>query len=352
MSPERWSQVKAICDAALEKPRSEQREFLDSACRGDADERVEVERLLKEQDAADFISPAAAWSAAHLDGFPPGAVIDHYRIESRIGRGGMGTVYKAHDTHLYRPVALKVIAPEHLLDPESKHRLIREARAAAALNHPNIVTVYDIGANDGIDYIIMEYVEGRSLDTLIGRKGLKLGDALEYAVQIADALAKAHSAGIIHRDLKPANVIVSDDGRAKVLDFGLAKLTKGAAAREESTRADYQSTEVDLQAGTAGYMSPEQVDGKKADARGDIFSFGTMLYEMLSGRRAFKRNTPVSTMAAILYAEPTPLGRNTPRDLEKVVRRCMRKAPARRFQAIADVKIALEYCRRHIQDRA
>lgn len=272
-----------------------------------------------------------------------GREFSHYRIIEKLGQGGMGVVYKARDTHLDRFVAIKVLPPEAVADPEGKRRFVQEAKAASALNHPNIVTVHDIDQSDGIDFIAMEYIEGQTLDALIGRKGLKLSEALKCAVQIADALAKAHAAGIIHRDLKPRNVMVTSDGRAKVLDFGLAKLTEVAAASpEEETRTAQQSTLTGMIIGTAGYMSPEQAEGRKVDARSDIFSFGSLLYEMLTGRQAFRGENRALTLAAVLRSEPQPLGPKAPHDLEKVVERCLRKDPDRRFQTMADLKVALE----------
>ena len=272
-----------------------------------------------------------------------GRTISHYEITAKLGAGGMGVVYKARDSHLKRFVALKVLPPEKVADPERKQRFVREARAASALNHPNIVTVYDIDQSDGVDFIAMEHVEGKTLDELIGRKGLKLSEALKYAIQIADALAKAHAAGIVHRDLKPGNVMVTPDGRVKVLDFGLAKLTETASAGpEDSTLTAAQSTELGLVVGTASYMSPEQAEGKMVDARSDIFSFGSVLYEMLTGRRAFRRDSAALTLAAILHLEPPGLPEGTPSELERIVAHCLRKDPARRFQHMADVKVELE----------
>ena len=272
-----------------------------------------------------------------------GRTISHYEITAKLGQGGMGVVYKARDSHLKRFVALKVLPPEKVADPERKHRFVQEARAASALNHPNIVTVHDIDQSDGVDFIAMEYVEGKTLDELIGRNGLKLNEALNYAIQIADALAKAHAAGIVHRDLKPGNVMVTAEGRVKVLDFGLAKLTETApVGPEDSTLTEKPSTELGVIVGTASYMSPEQAEGKKVDARSDIFSFGSLLYEMLTGRRAFRGESPVLTLAAILHLEPPPLPAGMPQELERVVVRCLRKDPARRFQHIDEVKIALE----------
>ena len=272
-----------------------------------------------------------------------GRTISHYEITEKLGEGGMGVVYKARDSRLKRFVALKVLPPEKVTEPERKKRFVQEARAASALNHPNIVTVYDIDQSDGIDFIAMEHVEGKTLDGLIGRKGLKLSEALKYAVQIADALAKAHAAGIVHRDLKPGNVMVAAEGRVKVLDFGLAKLTETTpVGPEDSTLTETPPTELGLIVGTASYMSPEQAEGKKVDARSDIFSFGSLLYEMLTGRRAFRRDSPALTLAAILHLEPPPLPAGIPQELERVIARCLRKDSAHRFQHMDDLKVALE----------
>ena len=271
-----------------------------------------------------------------------GRTISHYQIVEKLGEGGMGVVYKARDSHLDRFVAIKVLPPEKVTDPDRKQRFVQEAKTASALNHPNIVHVYDIDQQDGTHYIAMEYVEGKTLDEMIGRKGLKLNEALKYAIPIADALAKAHAAGIVHRDLKPGNVMVTGDGRVKVLDFGLAKLTEVQVRPEDSTRTMQPSTELGMIVGTASYMSPEQAGGKKVDARSDIFSFGSLLYEMLTGRRAFRRDTSALTLAAILHMEPQPLEPAVPRDLDKVVMHCLRKDPARRYQHMDDVKVALE----------
>ena len=272
-----------------------------------------------------------------------GRTVSHYEITEKLGEGGMGVVYKARDSRLKRFVALKVLPPEKVADAERRQRFVQEAQSASALNHPNIVTVYDIGQSDGVDFIAMEYVEGTTLDELIGRKGLKLNEALRCAIQIADALVKAHAAGIVHRDLKPGNVMMTPDGRVKVLDFGLAKLTETAlVGPEDPTVTARQSTEVGVVVGTAAYMSPEQAEGKKVDARSDIFSFGSVFYEMLTGRRAFRRDTPALTLAAILHLEPAPLPEGTPGELERIVSRCLRKDPARRFQTMADLRVTLE----------
>ena len=225
---------------------------------------------------------------------------------------------------------------------------MQEAKAASALNHPNIVHIYDIAEADGIQFIAMEYVPGKTLDQLIGRKGLRLNEALKYAVQIADALAKAHSAGIVHRDLKPSNIMVTSDGLVKVLDFGLAKLTErtsGEFGETATMREDEKpDTEEGTIVGTVAYMSPEQAEGKPVDARSDLFSFGSLLYEMVTGQRAFHGDSKLSTLSAILKEDPKPISAlvaDAPHDLEKIITRCLRKDPARRFQHTADLQIAL-----------
>jgi serine/threonine protein kinase len=283
-----------------------------------------------------------------------GQTIGHYRILEQLGAGGMGVVYKALDAHLDRFVAIKVLPPEKVADAERKRRFVHEAKAASALNHPNIITIYDIASENGTDFIAMEYVPGKALNQLITRKGLPLGEALKYAVQIADALAAAHAAGIIHRDLKPGNVMVLGTperaGFVKVLDFGLAKLSDKVESTEreftETIRQDNAPvTDEGTIVGTVSYMSPEQAEGKRVDARSDIFSFGTLLYEMVTGQRAFQGDSKLSTLSAILREEPKPAGQvveGLPRELERTIARCLRKSPERRFQAMPDLKVALE----------
>jgi serine/threonine protein kinase/dipeptidyl aminopeptidase/acylaminoacyl peptidase len=274
--------------------------------------------------------------------------VSHYDILEKLGEGGMGIVWKARDTRLDRLVAIKFLPPEKIADPDRKRRFMQEARAASALNHPHIIAVHDIDQADGADFIVMEYVSGKTLEQLIPSKGMKTGDAVRYAIQIADALAAAHNAGIVHRDLKPANVMVSDAGRVKVLDFGLAKLQDGTSAGDdENTRTLAQAvkTEEGVIAGSACYMSPEQAEGRKVDARSDIFSFGSVLYEMLSGRRAFRGDSRVATLAAVLRAEPEPLEKladSAPRELVRLVQRCLRKDPEDRAQSMADLRNALK----------
>jgi serine/threonine protein kinase len=234
-----------------------------------------------------------------------GQTLDRYRIESKVGEGGRGVVYKARDTHLNRVVAIKVLAHDKVADPERKQRFVQEAKAASALNHPNIVTVHDVRSDSGVDFIVMEYAEGRTLDQIIPAKGLGTGPSLRYGVQIADALASAHEAGIVHRDLKPSNVIVSNGDRVKILDFGLAKLVDPSERVAEAATRTSPVTEVGMVVGTAADMSPEQAEGRKVDSRSDIFSFG-VLYEMVTGRRPFTGDSNLSVLAKILNEDPAP----------------------------------------------
>jgi serine/threonine protein kinase len=272
--------------------------------------------------------------------------ISHYSILEKLGEGGMGVVYRARDTHLDRFVAIKVLSAEKVADPERKQRFVQEAKAASSLNHPNIITIYDIGQAEGVDFISMEYVSGKTLDRLIPRHGMRLKEALKCAVQIADALARAHSAGIVHRDLKPGNIMVNEHGLVKVLDFGLAKLTEFTPAGEdESTRTMRPTTEEGKIVGTVAYMSPEQAEGKKVDARSDIFSFGSLLYEMVTGGQAFHGDTKASTLAAILKDNPRPATQvvdGLPREVDRLISRCLQKELNRRCQHMDDVKIVLQ----------
>lgn len=279
--------------------------------------------------------------------------ISHYEILEPIGEGGMGLVYRAIDTRLGRPVAVKLLRSDVVMSEERRKRFVHEARAASALNHPHIITIYDIGRDGDADFMAMEYVAGPSLAQLLGRGRLSAGDGVRYAIQIADALAAAHAAGILHRDLKPANIMVTGRGLIKVLDFGLAKLTESidhdSMVQPATTDTEHGGTSLRTAEGTilgtAAYMSPEQAEGKPADARSDIFSFGAVLYEMFTGRRAFRGDTGLSTLAAVLSENPEPARRlvpGLPGDLEKMIARCLRKNPARRWQSMADLKVALE----------
>ena len=281
-----------------------------------------------------------------------GRAIAHYQILEKLGEGGMGVVYKARDTHLVRFVAIKVLPSGNVRDLHSRRRFFQEARAASALNHPGIVTIHDISSEGDRDFIVMEYVSGLPLDRLIPRRGLPLGEALKYASQIADALAAAHAAGIVHRDLKPANIIVDEHGMVKVLDFGLAKLAGPSDSELASTMSAPALTAEGTIVGTVAYMSPEQAEGKPIDARSDVFSFGAVLYEMVTGRRAFRGDTNISTLAAVINRNPEPAGADVPRNLERIIIRCLRKDRDRRFHHMIDLKVALDDLREEFDSGA
>jgi eukaryotic-like serine/threonine-protein kinase len=276
-----------------------------------------------------------------------GSRLGPYEILAPIGAGGMGEVYRARDPRLGPEVAIKVLPADRLEDQGRRQRFLREARAAATLTHPHIVIVYEVEAADGIDFLVMELVKGRSLDAMIPRGGLRLGETLRIAIAVADALAAAHSHGIIHRDLKPANVMIGADGAVKVLDFGLAKLLHEDDEPSDpsaSTHLVEHLTEAGQRMGTLAYMAPEQASGEAVDARADIFSFGAMLYEMATGQRAFAGKTPAETLSAVMQQQPTPpstLIPSLPHDLERTILRCLRKDPAKRFQAMADLRVDL-----------
>jgi eukaryotic-like serine/threonine-protein kinase len=279
-----------------------------------------------------------------------GVRLGPYEIKALLGAGGMGEVYRGRDTRLGRDVALKVIAPQRVADPAARRRFELEARAASALNHPAIVTVYDVGETDGVSWIAMEWVEGRTLRQELDGSALPLRVALSIARQVADGLAAAHAKGIVHRDLKPANVMLAEDGRAKILDFGLARQTQGEALQGEASRletlaAPQDATREGTILGTVGYMSPEQAAGRAADFRSDQFSFGLVVYEMLAGRRAFSRPTPVETLSAIIRDEPVPLRelrQDVPQPVERAIATCLAKRPQDRFASTRDLAAALD----------
>ncbi len=270
-----------------------------------------------------------------------GQTLGHYRILEKIGQGGMGVVYKSLDTLLDRYVAIKILPPERTADPERQARFMKEARTASALNHPNIVTMHDLSSDSGHDFIVMEYIAGKSLDHLIPVRGMPLNEALKIAVQTADALARAHSAGILHRDLKPANIMVEENSRVKVVDFGLAKLMEPADPEDQPTLGGTAGTAEGAVVGTAAYMSPEQAEGKKLDARSDIFSFGSVLYEMVCGQKAFPGSSAISTLSSVVGKEPDPLPGHIPPEVSKAILRCLRKDPERRWQSMSDLRVTL-----------
>jgi len=333
MTPERWKQVEELYHRACQSGS-------EALAGVDPDLRAEVERLLAQDSAGKILdSPAAEL----LDQSTPGSglrveltgqVISHYRVIDKLGAGGMGVVYKAEDIRLHRFVALKFLPDDFARDPTRRRRFEQEARVVAALNHPNIVAVYDVGEN----FLVSELVDGQTL-----RRAGKLSQrqAIDFAVQIAEGLAAAHAAGITHRDLKPENIMVTRDGRAKILDFGLAKMTQLQAQDSPPSQVPTETQEGMIM-GTIGYMSPEQVQGRPADPRSDIFSFGLVLYEMLAHRRAFSGGSSVEIMNAILKADPNELPASIDPGLRRIVEHCLEKSADRRFQSARDLAFALQ----------
>jgi serine/threonine protein kinase len=275
-----------------------------------------------------------------------GETVSHYRIVGKVGAGGMGEVYRAHDPRLNRDVAIKIL-PEALSErPDRLVRFEREARAAGALNHPNIMAVYDVGNHDGLPYIVTELHEGENLRERIDGGDLTVRKAVRLAAQVADGLAAAHGRGIVHRDLKPENVFVTQDGHVKILDFGLAKLIDRTppTGRTADVETAEMVTEAGTVVGTVSYMAPEQLQGRPTDHRSDIFSFGVLLFEMLSGRRPFRGDSKAQIVASILRDEPSHLtdpGRPVPPVVERIVRQCLQKRPEDRFESAHDLAIAL-----------
>ena len=349
MSGDHWRRVEELFHRAADLSPAERASFLTHECAGDEKLRGDVESLLAHDAASGEIIQTAVGRAA--DQLPEpgdggeqflGRHVGGYVITELIGKGGMGMVFKALDTRLNRPVAIKVLPPDCFADAERKRRFLHEAKSASALNHPNIVTIHGIVEEQGIDFIIMEYVSGKTLDQVTPRKGMPLRRALKYSLEIADGLSAAHASGIVHRDIKPSNVMVTSQDRVKILDFGLAKLTEPAGSEGPTLSLETEPGKV---IGTAAYMSPEQAEGKPADARSDIFSFGVLLYELVTGRRPFQGETPMRIISAVITQEPAPVRsivEEVPREIEKIVSRCLRKDPARRIQNMLDVRLALE----------
>lgn len=363
MNPERWQEIERLYNSALAVESGQRESFLKHACAGDESLQREVEQLLASESRIErFIESPALEVAAKIlakDRTKSNAAnlvdqtLTHYHMVEKIGVGGMGDVYRARDDRLGRDVAVKVLPAEFVTDPERKKRFIQEAKAASALNHPNIITVHEIANDHDLDFIVMEYVAGQTLDQSIGRNGLRLPVWLNYASQIAEALAAAHAAGIVHRDLKPGNVMITPSGLVKLLDFGLAKLTESARGSLVPSESQNPDSEEGWIFGTVAYMSPEQAEGKAVDARSDVFGFGSLLYEMLTGQRAFHGDSKLSTLSAILHREPKPICEilAVPPEVEHLVRRCLRKDPAQRWQHMSDLKVALDDIREQSESK-
>ena len=321
--PERWQDVKQILYAALEIAPAERSAFLDEKCNGDQDLRTEIESLITAhaRAAEHFESPAVEMMASAISDESSnelaGKTLGHYVVIQKLGAGGMGEVYLAEDTLLGRKVALKILPSYFTRDEERVRRFQQEARSASALNHPGILTIYEIKQIDSIHFIATEFIEGETLRERIGRGPLKIADALDVALQVASALAAAHEAGIVHRDIKPENIMLRADRIAKVLDFGLAKLTERPAV--ESEASTMVNTGEGIVMGTVQYMSPEQARGLKVDSRTDIWSFGCVIYEMVTGRAPFTGRTSSDVIVSILEKEAPLLARyadDVPAELE------------------------------------
>lgn len=353
MTPERYQQITRLHQAALELTPNQRAAFLAQACAEDDELRREVESLLEhDAESEGFLAAPALTVAAQLlareqRAKAAGERISHYQVVSLLGAGGMGEVYLAEDTRLHRKVAIKLLPAVYTRDAERLQRFKQEALTASALNHPNLLTVHDIGESDGWQYIVTEYVEGQTLRQLLQAGPLPLTQAIDTAAQIADALAAAHKAGIIHRDLKPENIMRRPDGYVKVLDFGLAKLTERpteTGADGHSARHSPKLTEPGKVMGTISYMSPEQALGQSVDARSDLFSLGVVLYEMLTGEQAFSGPTDASIYDAILHQTPKPLRELAPQlpaELEWMLNRLLEKEVELRYQSAADLRAAL-----------
>ncbi len=348
MKAERWRKVNDLFQSAAERAPEDRAAFLDEACHGDEGLCREVESLLASYERAENFIESPAFEIApelltnDMAGALVGELIGHYRIESLIGVGGMGEVYLARDERLGRKVALKLLPTRLIADETQLSRFKTEARSASALNHPNILTVYEIGAEGNRQFIAMEFIEGMTLRASLTRGRMNVHSTLEIAVQVASALAAAHETGVVHRDIKPENIMLRPDGYAKVLDFGIAKLTEQRPASDHyelGTTAVLQ-TRPGLVLGTAHYMSPEQTRGQKVDARSDIWSLGVVLYEMIGGIPPFRGETPSDCIASILRTEPPPLSgllSDVPLKLESILQKALRKNRDQRYQTIKEM---------------
>jgi eukaryotic-like serine/threonine-protein kinase len=338
MNDQRLREVDELFQAALELPPEQRRAFLNETCPTDTELRTEVESLLSaHEEAKDFIEDSPSDVAASLLAESRPKQVGPYKIERILGAGGMGEVYLAEDTRLNRKVAIKFLTPARELNEQGHRRFLREARAAAKLDHPNVCAIYEIN-EVGVPFIVMPYIEGETLDSRMKRQRLELSEALSIAIQVADALAEAHAQRVVHRDIKPANIIITPRGQAKVMDFGLAKISANEVGTSEAPSITL--TTPGLIMGTLPYMSPEQVRGEELDERSDVFSFGVVLYEMLTGNQPFECESGAATAAAILTREPPSITHflpDSPVELQQIVQTCLKKDVEGRYQTMSDV---------------
>ena len=341
MTPERWRQVTELFHAARALDVSERPAYLRQA---DGDEEVlaEVRAMLAAYEKGAPDVPAVAPSPDPID-VEPGSAIGPYEVREMIGAGGMGRVYRARDSRLDRDVALKVLPSHYAADADRLRRFEQEARASGALTHPNLVTVFDVGTDNGRPYLVTELLDGETLRDRLRRGALPLARAADIGAALARGVAAAHARGIVHRDLKPENVMITRDGRVKILDFGVAKLRSDADVRSRGSLRPVQ-TESGVVIGTAGYMAPEQIRGADADGRADVFALGAILFELLTGQRAFDGPTRADTFESTLRADPlsSPATATWPPAVLRIVQRCLEKDPETRFQSAADLAFALE----------
>src|SRR6185369_8910223 len=359
MNAERWKQVDRIFHAALEREAGRRADFVDQACAGDETLRKEVQSLIASHErAGGFIETPAADLAAELlvenQTRLKGLTVGPYEIVSLLGAGGMGEVYLARDTRLGRRVALKLLPAQATLNEDRLHRFEREARAASALNHPHIITLHEVGHSDGAHFIVTEFIEGNTLRQQLDGARMKLREALDVAIQVGSALEAAHRVGIVHRDIKPENIMRRPDGLVKVLDFGLAKLTRTGlqAAGAEASIRPRTETESGLVIGTVTYMSPEQARGLPVDARSDIFSLGIVIYEMVAGRPPFSGTTTSDVIVSILEKDPPPLVQyavEVPTEMEQIVKKALTKNLEGRYQSARDLLLDLRRLTRSLR---
>src|SRR6188472_2745625 len=363
LKPERWKQVNDLFQSAIDRAPEERAAFLDESCYGDEGMRREVECLLTSHERAEnFIEIPAFKVAPELvpnDSTDAliGKLIGHYLIESLIGVGGMGEVYLARDERLGRKAALKLLPDSVTTDEAQLSRFKNEARTASALNHPNILTVYEIGAEGNVQFIATEFIEGMTLRAALAPGRISVPKALEIGVQVASALSAAHEAGVVHRDIKPENIMLRPDGYVKVLDFGIAKLTEQQPASDQHDLATTMllQTHPGLVMGTARYVSPEQTRGQSTDARSDIWNLGVVLYEMVEGIPPFQGETPSDCIASILTTEPPSLSSVAPgvsTELQSIVQKALRKNRNERYQTIAEMLADLRFLKGRLELQA